>query len=283
MNLGNSFKEIRINKGYTQRYMANNILNQSSYSKIEKKSVDLTVTKYIQLLEKLDMEHEEFQFIANGYEYKSKAKLIKTFFNLKHNDANSLKAIKKEAEDYLSLHDDKLIQDIIIVCEGLIILAETSDMQLARGYVNKVWERLEKFDNWYLTELSLINTILFIFPIETAIHITKKALKQLEKYQDYEGTGNLVFNFRFNLVLLLLDNKRYEAGLEVVEEVILLCKKNRFYYQMAICYARKGILLANLKENNSEEYYQKAFQLLDIIEENDMKIEVEKEINHYTR
>lgn len=283
MNLGEFFKEIRTNKGYSQRYMAKNILNQSSYSKVEKRSIDLTTSKYICLLEKLDMEHEEFQFIANNYKYKNKTKLVKTFFNLKHNDENSLKAIKTEAQSYLLINDDKLIQDIVSICDGLIILAKTNDVQLARSYVNEVWTRLEKFDNWYLTELSLINTILFIFPIETAINITEKALKQLEKYQKYDGSEKLVFNFQFNLVLLLLDAKHYKAGLKVADDVIELCKRNRFYYQLAICYARKGILLTNLKESNGEEFYQKAFQLLNIMEEDDIKIEVEKEIDHYTK
>lgn len=283
MNSGEVFKRIRENKGYSQRYMAKNILNQSSYSKFEKRPIDLATSKYVDLLGKLDMEHEEFQFIANNYTYKNKKEIIKSFFNLKHNDENSLKAIKKEAQIYLRSNDDKLIRDIVSICEGLIILAKTNDIQLARGYVNKVWTRLEKFDSWYLTELSVINTILFIFPIETAINITEKALKQLEKYQNYSGTEKLVFNFQFNLVLLLLDSKHYEVGLKVVDDVILLCKKNRFYYQLAICYARKGIILTNLKEDNSKEFYQKSFRLLSIIEEDDIKSEIKKEIEHYTK
>lgn len=283
MNVGKVFKEIRENKGYSQRYMSKNILNQSSYSKFEKKPIDITTLKYIYLLEKLDMEHEEIQFIANNYNYKSKARLIKIFFNLNHNDENSLEVIKKEAQDYLISNDDKLIKDIVSICKGLIILAKTNDIQLARNYVNKVWNRLEKFDSWYFTELSLINTILFIFPIETAINITEKALKQLERYQKYDGSEKLIFNFQFNLVLLLLDNKHYEIGLKVVDDVILLCKRNRFYYQLAICYARKGIFLTNLKKNNSNLFYQKSFQLLNVIEEDDIKSEVKKEIDHYTK
>ena len=194
-----------------------------------------------------------------------------------------MKAIRNQAQIYLRSNNDRLIQDIVSICEGLIILAKTNDIQLARSYVNKVWTRLEKFDSWYFTELSLINSILFIFPIETAINITEKALKQLEKYKDYDGSEKLVFNFQFNLVLLLLDNKHYEVGLKVVDDVILLCKRNRLYYQLAICYARKGIFLTNLKEDNSEKFYQKSFHLLSLIEEDDIESELKKEIEYYTK
>lgn len=69
LNSGKLFKSIRENKGYSQRYMAKNILNQSSYSKFEKRSIDLATSKYVHLLEKLDMEHEEFQFITNNYTF----------------------------------------------------------------------------------------------------------------------------------------------------------------------------------------------------------------------
>lgn len=43
---------------------------------------------------------------------------------------------------------------------------------------------MEKFDKWYLLDIRLINTILFIFPIDVAVNIGEEVTEQLVPYHN---------------------------------------------------------------------------------------------------
>lgn len=280
-SIGATLKGIRANKGYTQQEAAGKNIHQTTYSKIELNDIEPTVSKYLDILNHLDMEHEEFLFISHGFSYNQKDAILNRFFYLEHNSIEQLNDIKQEAAAYLTNDKNTLIQDIVYACEGLIILAETSNRSLARPYALKVWSRLEKFDNWYITEIHLINSILFLFPVDTAMEIVNKALAQLAKYQNYRGVDHLFLSFKLNLILLLIKNKSYEKALNFLEEVIPQCKESINYRRLAVCYARKGLILKKLEHSGGQQYIDKAMQILEVLEDYQFKNTLMNELNHY--
>lgn len=281
-DFGDVLKEIRIDRGYPQKYVAEGIMGQSAYSKIERNEIEPTFRKWLAILEKLNVSVDEFRYILNKESLTTKETLINEFFSLNYNHPDDLKLLKDEIIAYLKENEDYLLRSIYYACESLIVLNETQDVEKAQLFAKKIWERLEEFDKWYLLDIRLINTILFIFPIDVAVNIGERATKQLIPYYNLKEAEVLLINVDINLSVLLIDDKKYPEALSHLEKVIPLCKKYQKYNQLGIAYSRKGIILQKKgKIDEGSEYIKKAYAILNAIEDTKLISELEKELSYY--
>jgi Rgg/GadR/MutR family transcriptional activator len=279
---GDVLKEIRIDRGYSQKYVAEGIMGQSAYSKIERSEIEPTFRKWLAILEKLNISVDEFRYILNKENLTTKEKIINEFFALNYNHLDDLRLFKDEIVAFLKEEEDYLLKDIFYACESLIVLNTTQNVEEAQYFAKKIWERLEKFDRWYLLDIRLINTILFIFPVDVAVHIGERATKQLIPYNNLKEADILLINIEVNLAVLLIDEQKYPESLSYLEKVIPLCKKYQKYSQLAIAYARKGIILQKTGEiDEGSESIEKAYSILNAIEDMKLIDDLGKELSHY--
>lgn len=279
---GDVLKEIRIDRGYPQKYVAEGIMGQSAYSKIERNEIEPTFRKWLAILEKLNISVDEFRYILNKESLTTKETLINEFFSLNYNHLDDLKLVKGEIAAYLEKDEDYLLRNLYYACESLIALNTTQNVEESQLFAKKIWEQLEKFDRWYLVDIRLINTILFIFPIDVAVNIGERAVQQLVPYQNLKEAEVLLINVDINLSVLLIDDKKYPEALSYLEKVIPLCKKYQKYNQLAIAYSRKGIILQKTgKIDEGSEYIKKAYAILNAIEDTKLLSELEKELSYY--
>lgn len=281
-DFGDVFKEIRIDRGYSQQYVAEGIMGQSAYSKIERNEIEPTFRKWLAILEKLNVSVDEFRYILNKESLTTKEKLINDFFSLNYNHLADLQLLKNEILAYLKEEEDYLVRNLYYACESLIALNTTQNVEEAQLFAKKIWERLEKFDRWYLLDIRLINYILFIFPIDVAVNIGERVIQQLEPYHKLKEAEVLLINVDINLAILLIDDKKYPEALAYLEKVIPLCKQYQKYNQLAIAYARKGIILKKTGEmDEGSEHIEKAYAILNAIEDTKLISELEKELSYY--
>lgn len=281
--IGENFKKIRKNKAFSQQFISKDILTQSTYSKFELSKIELSSQNYIKLLEKIEMTHEEFTFIKNGYEYNSKEKLINDFFTTPYNDINKLNKIIVCVNKFLSQEDSGLLQDIVLICEALIILNETKNIEAARIKVSVIWDRLEKNNYWYLSEIKVINTILFLFSADTALQVAKTALKNLKKYKGFQDSHKLEVNLQLNLTLLYLKNESFQKANTVCDQVIILSKISAMYKQNAAAIIRKGICLSHLGNTDWKDFVDKGFLILELMEDFTLIEILKSEVDNYKK
>jgi len=281
-DFGDVLKEIRIDRGYSQQYVAEGIMGQSAYSKVERNEIEPTFRKWLAILEKLNISVDEFRYILNKESLTTKEKIINEFLSLNFNHLDDLKVLKDEIVAYLKEDEDYLIRDLFYACESLIILNTTQNVEKAQFFAKKIWERMDKFDRWYLLDIRLINYILFIFPSDVAVNIGERVSKQLEPYHNMKEAEVTLVNVNINLAILLIYNQQYSEALDYLEKVIPLCKKYQKYNQLAIAYSRKGIILHKTgKIEESYELIEKAYAILHAIDETKLLGELEKELSYY--
>jgi Rgg/GadR/MutR family transcriptional activator len=279
---GDVLKDIRIDRGYSQQYVAEGIMGQSAYSKIERSEMEPTFRKWLAILEKLNISVDEFRYILNKEELTTKEKIINEFFSLNYNHLDALKLLKDEIMAYLKEEEDYLLRDLYYACESLIVLNANQNVEKAQCFAKKIWERMEKFDKWYLLDIRLINTILFIFPMDVAVNIGERVTEQIVPYHNLKEAEVLLINVDINLAILLIDDKKYPEALSYLKKVIPLCKKYQKYNQLAIAYARKGIILQKTGEmDEGSEYIEKAYSILNAIEDRKLIEDLGKEVSHY--
>lgn len=281
MKMGSSFKKIRENKGYTQKKVSKNIISQGAYSKFEKGLLEIKANSYIKILNKLHMDSEEFVFIANNYQYTESEKLLRRFFTLPYNDVKQLKKIRREILKYLEVNEDILLQDITVICKAMISLAQTNDITLSQKMVSPIWERLSEHHNWYLNDINLINVMLFLFPLDTAIEMTKRVLRRLELYKGFRGASRIKINYTLNLALLLIKHSNYETAMGILDDLLNSSIKNMHYVTLALCFSRKSICLHHLGNGLDKEYLRNAKELSLIYEDKEYWKQIESEFYIY--
>lgn len=280
--IGRTFSEIRRNKGYSQGYISEGSLTQGAYSKFENLNTGIRINTFKELLAKLEMSFEEFDFILNGYEYDVRVQLINRLFDLSYNNKQDLEQLLAEVTEYLKAHDDILLRNLAKIFESLILLSETGKIEQARIPLLDVWESLSKRNHFYIIDIYFINSILFLFPLETALEIKRFAFRSIDRYKNFQDIERIKINISINIMLLLMKEGRFSEALNETTQIINLCKKHRDYLRLAICYIRKGICLNSI-DMSGEEWILKGKNMLFALEEDKMVEILEDEIKSYKK
>lgn len=275
---GLTLKEIRESLNMSQNRLSEGIMSQSNYSKVEKGVIDIPFTKMLDLLERLGMTIDEFLYIHREYK-KIPGKQLIRLNQLK--PGNTAKIRENIHELKAISHPTERENELLAIFEALHFVSD-DDYKTASQKASIVWERLKNHDTWYLYDIRLINSILYLFPINTARSIVRLALKRLENYKKLGSVHKLSANIQINYVLLLIENGDYVSALGVVENLIRFSIDHHLYIHLATAYVRKGILLKNLDTGNSSDWYEKGLTLLEVIDNPAITQELKKEIKLHT-
>lgn len=138
MYLGKDFKKIRNNRTSSQAEITSNIISQSTYSKFESGIRDVNANIYLQLLHRLNISSEEFEYVRNDYKYGRKQNLIHKLFSINYNHIENLHELKHQVVEFLEGQNDEDIKHIHLICEAFIQLHDTKDIEIAKNIVEPI-------------------------------------------------------------------------------------------------------------------------------------------------
>ncbi|HEU2933537.1 TPA: helix-turn-helix transcriptional regulator, partial [Streptococcus pneumoniae] len=274
------YKEIRESKGLTQEEVCGNVISRTSLSKIESGKATPKYENMEFLLRQINMSFEEFDYICHLYQPSQRTEIMQTYLNMTSIiGSNSLVHFFETCQDYLKTHHDLPIEEIRDMLEVVIYIRQHGAGELsdhAEQVVKKLWRKIEKQDTWYESDLKILNTILFSFPIEYLHLITGKILQRLEVYKNYQHLYDLRIAILLNLSTLYLYNQDKNMCKQICYTLLEDAKNKKSYDRLAICYVRIGICTDNAK------LIQKGFSLLELTEETSMLSHLKKEVEtHY--
>lgn len=278
-SFGSVLKKIRENKGYTQKEIADHTMSRSTYTKFELDSITPNISKYLAILNHLDISHDEFVYIMNDYQLDEKDRIWHLFIeNMKNPSVDQAAELIKVSEEYVEDQYDQLILSVLNSVRAFHILLTEKNVEKAKEHAAKVWDRLQELDKWYLRELYLVNSILYLFEIETAVSFTRTALKELNLYTHFNQAKELPILYKFHLSALLIEEELYEHALYYINSLIEDCYASNNFLEWGIALVRKGVCLQkmNAEDNNSQMYIDKAKRLFHALEQEDLVKELEK-------
>ncbi|NIB77919.1 MULTISPECIES: helix-turn-helix domain-containing protein [Streptococcus] len=278
-DFGKVYKEIRESKGLTQEEVCGGVLSRTSLSKIESGKTTPKYENMEFLLRQINMSFEEFEYICQLYQPSQRTEIMQTYLNMRSIIGTSdLVNLFQKCQDYLKTHYDLPIEEIRDMLEIVIHIRQHGTEQLSdqvKQTITKLWEKIEKQDTWYESDLKILNTILFSFPIEHLHLITGKILQRLEIYKNYQHLYDLRIAILLNLSTLYLYNQDKNMCKQICYTLLEDAKNKKSYDRLAICYVRIGIC------TDDSKLIQKGFSLLELTEETSMLSHLKKEVEIY--
>ena len=278
-DFGKVYKEIRESKGLTQEEVCGGVLSRTSLSKIESGKTTPKYENMEFLLRQINMSFEEFDYICHLYQPSQRTEIIQTYLNMSSIIGNSsLVDFFETCQNYLKTHHDLPIEEIRDMLEVVIHIRQHGTEQLSdqvKQTIQKLWEKIEKQDTWYESDLKILNTILFSLPIEHLHLITGKILQRLEVYKNYQHLYDLRMAILLNLSTIYLYNQDKNMCKQICYTLLEDAKNKKSYDRLAICYVRIGICTDDAK------LIQKGFSLLELTEETSMLSHLKKEVETY--
>ena len=278
-DFGKVYKEIRESKGLTQEEVCGEVLSRTSLSKIESGKATPKYENMEFLLRQINMSFEEFDYICHLYQPSQRTEIMQTYLNMRSIIGTSdLVNLIQKCQDYLKTHHDLPIEEIRDMLEIVIHIRQHGTEQLSdqvKQTVKKLWEKIEKQDTWYESDLKILNTILFSFPIEHLHLITGKILQRLEVYKNYQYLYDLRMSILLNLSTIYLYHQDKNMCQQICYTLLEDAKNKKSYDRLAICYVRIGIC------RDDARLIQKGFSLLELTEETSMLSHLKKEVENY--
>ena len=278
-DFGKVYKEIRESKGLTQEEVCGEVLSRTSLSKIESGKVTPKYENMEFLLRQINMSFEEFDYICHLYQPSQRTEIMQTYLNMSSIIGSSgLVDFFETCQNYLKTHHDLPIEEIRDMLEVVIHIRQHGTEQLSdqvKQTIKKLWEKIEKQDTWYESDLKILNTILFSLPIEHLHLITGKILQRLEVYKNYQHLHDLRVTILLNLSTIYLYNQDKNMCKQICYTLLEDAKNKKSYDRLAICYVRIGIC------KDDARLIQKGFSLLELTEETSMLSHLKKEVETY--
>ena len=278
-DFGKVYKEIRESKGLTQEEVCGNVLSRTSLSKIESGKATPKYENMDFLLRQMNMSFEEFDYICHLYQPSQRTEIMQTYLNMNSIIGGSgLVHFFEICQNYLKTHHDLPIEEIRDMLEIVIHIRQHGTEQLSdqvKQTVKKLWEKIEKQDTWYESDLKILNTILFSFPIDHLHLITGKILQRLEVYKNYQHLYDLRMAILLNLSTIYLYHQDKNMCQQICYTLLEDAKNKKSYDMLAICYVRIGIC------RNDAKLIQKGFSLLELTDEISILAFLKKEVEIY--
>ena len=278
-DFGKVYKEIRESKGLTQEEVCGNVLSRTSLSKIESGKVTPKYENMEFLLRQINMSFEEFDYICHLYQPSQRTEIMQTYLNMNSIIGGSdLVDFFETCQNYLKTHHDLPIEEIRDMLKVVIHIRQHGTEQLSdqvKQTIQKLWGKIEKQDTWYESDLKILNTILFSFPIEHLHLITEKILQRLEVYKNYQHLYDLRMAILLNLSTIYLYHQDKNMCQQICYTLLEDAKNEKSYDMLAICYVRIGIC------RNDANLIQKGFSLLELTDEISMLAYLKKEVETY--
>lgn len=271
-HLGRVLKIIRENKGYSQQEVSDSTMSRSNYTKLERDEINPNVVKYLAILDYMDMHHDEYSFILNDYSLNDKDTVLFLFKEMEqYPEISYVNKLITEASNLLENRYDHMTKDVLNIAHAYYSLIEDHSLADARKYAEDIWNRLKKLDKLYLSEFHLLNGILYYFELETAVSLTDKALKDLERYYSFKEAEELRLSFLSHISCILIAYKQYDLALKYVDELITKSKNTNKVITFGAALVRKGICLEGLnKKKESKESFNLAIEIFRIMGREDL-------------
>lgn len=276
---GKVFKEIRQSKGLTQEEVCGDFLARSTLARIESGKVNPKFETMIFLLHQIDMTLEEFKYICNFYQPSERQKIFSQYRKVAQKPKiDEIQRLIVSCDNYLSKQHDVPVEHLRSILKIVLFMRQHGPNKKDRDFghlTEKIYHYLDKQDTWYMSDLRLLQTILYAFPVENLPQLTKRIFESLEKYKDFQNIKGAQINILTNISTIYFYNQLKNECEEVTLKILDLAKELKRYDSLGFAQVRLGIC------RGDDALIENGLALLRLTDEQDLLTMLEDEVKKY--
>lgn len=263
-DLGTYFSEIRRSKNIPIKHIVGETISESQYYRFVNGDSEISFSKFLFLLDQINITLEEFSYTALNYTDPLKKGMLSIKEYFEKQDINSL--IKLREYFTLQGQETKKLKYIHLsyICSVLISKLDLNKGHTAKEEKDLLIKYLMCVENWGHYELVLFNNTFFLFDINCIQILFKNAVKLSAKYKSiYNNTFELTKLYS-NLIVFFLENREIKFAITIIDSLSLLkIDSESIYEKLLITYWK------TIKEyyiNNQQTSLQSITQLFNFLE-----------------
>lgn len=215
VSIGSLLKSIRIERGYTQEYVSRNIVSRPYLSLIESNRYSPSVTILIELLDRLNIDLDEFIFLLYNDKNKSQKEIrftpFKEYANYSKKDYQML--LKSLRQQYKDTNEIKYYH-LCIVIEAHRRLSGKENLDMIRQLVKPIKKYLQKINGWVIYDFRLFNNTMFCFTVDEILAMMPMISNYIKKYELFFQEQVGILSFLANFCILLIMEAQYEQAID---------------------------------------------------------------------
>ena len=237
-NFGKTIHSLRTTRKMTQQDLAQDLFDRSTISKIENTELSTTYENELKLIKRLGLTPNEFEYISNSYHISTKSQLLHRFLNLDGSiDKDKINSL---LQDCLLVKNDDDIKRITIILKALLLVDKPKGFTHAQELVQPIWlNSLRNIEIFTVTDITILNSILFAFDYQTANEIITKIIANIDNHYPFMRT--LKTNTLINQAIIQMTHHKFKLAVTTLNSLKPLLKSLRQYDKLLVVNARIAI------------------------------------------
>ncbi len=247
--LGNTLRELRINRHMSLKDAAGADMSLSQLSRFERGESDISLCKFLSVIDRLQIEVKEFMDAAMDYQKTEHIKLMSSLIELEYErDIKGFKRLQDEERKKLEEDPQNIRRRLnIILLQGFICKCDES-VEFPKEYLDEVTDYLFHTENWNIYELILIGNLYLFIDIPLLHEMGKEIVKRKKFYKEIGTHKNLVIITLMNIWEVCIHKDELETALFYQKEVYKLIENETRLYEKTIYLFLTGLCAYKQKD-----------------------------------
>ena len=262
-NLGLTLRKVRKGKQVSLCSVADEHLSKSQISRFERGESEITCSRLINILDKLNISLDEFLILhdndyTNTKSFASLIQYIRKQYSLKNID--NIKKLLSDRSDYnLNVFEKTMVKSILHSLDNKIIPSDSELLNLT--------DYLFKVEKWGCYEIILLGNCVRTINYNSYFLLTKEMLKNYIYSALNKTNKKLVTQLAINCLIISIDENEFSNCIYLITNIKkLLDNELNFYEQTVFLYAT-GYFEIKQNLDSGIEKIERAIQIFDFLGE----------------
>lgn len=280
-NFGSVFGDLRKMKGIAINQIVGDDISHSQYHRFVSGKSDITLTKFLKMLNQVNVRFDEFLFICNQGEedFQYYMQLIKQSFEAK--EISDLRNLAHKCHVLFEKSNTLKFHHLFLIAKALE--KRISNQSESYQEADEISNYLLNVTSWTHYEIVLFNNTFFIFKIELVNLLLKTAIKKAIQFDGYVKNTQELIKLYSNVIIYCLQIDKQSTAIDLIDEICKFPLDSNFMFEKILVYFWKNIkilLSSNIDDNTAIDNIDLILKFLQQIKEDKLRIML-KEILDY--
>lgn len=265
MKKGHFFRILRLEKRMSMGDVSKEILSVAQLSKFERGLSDITLNKFVKVLERIHVTLQEFEVFSNNFD-REYLHLIIDKIRILYSNRDTIeleKIMLNELQEWENTKHKYHKYNYVMIS---IMFDELNDCKkTVQSDIEELIDYLFSIGSWTYYEYIIFGNIISILPIETIIVFINEALENTEFYDTDHRHRKLMIHIIINATIRCLLAEQFSNAAIFLKKMEILINSETYIYEKTLFMYTLGVYLVKTdKRKEGIILIKKAFQILEL-------------------